>query len=59
MVHAYLDPASGSMMLQVLLGGVAGAALAAKLFWHKILGLFGRRDERDADPARPETPGGV
>ncbi len=39
--HAYLDPTSGSILLQVLLGGIAGAALAVKLFWHKILGLFG------------------
>ena len=47
--HAYLDPTSGSILLQVLLGGVAGAALAVKLFWHKITGWFGvgRRDHDD------------
>jgi hypothetical protein len=41
--HAYLDPASGSMLLQLVLGGVAGAAVAVKLIWHRIRGL-GRRD---------------
>jgi hypothetical protein len=33
---AYLDPASGSMLLQVLLGGLAGAAVALKLGWRHI-----------------------
>jgi len=33
---AYLDPGTGSMMLQVILGGVAAVGVALKLFWHKI-----------------------
>jgi hypothetical protein len=48
--HAYLDPASGSLLLQVLLGGIAGAALALKLFWHRIAGLFSRKSRTD-EPA--------
>lgn len=39
--QAYLDPASGSLLLQILLGGIAGVAVAVKLYWHKLLGLFG------------------
>jgi hypothetical protein len=49
--HAYLDPTSGSIFLQVLLGGVAGAALAVRLFWHKILGWFGFGKREDDEPA--------
>lgn len=41
--YAYLDPGTGSMILQVLLGGVAGLALAGKLYWHKLLSLLGVR----------------
>ena len=48
--HAYLDPGTGSMILQVLLGGVAGLALVGKLYWHKLLSLFGLRKE-DAEVA--------
>ncbi len=51
--QAYLDPASGSMILQLILGGVAGLAVVVKLFWHKILGLFGvgvKGEEHD-DPS--------
>lgn len=33
---AYLDPGTGSMLLQVILGGVAAVGVALKLFWYKI-----------------------
>jgi hypothetical protein len=34
--HAYLDPGTGSMILQLLLGGVAGALVVGKLYWQKL-----------------------
>lgn len=37
----YVDPGSGSMMLQLLLGGVSGIYVIFRLFKQKILGLFG------------------
>ena len=45
--HAYLDPGSGSMVLQLLLGGVAAIGVVIKLFWHRILNIFGIRKEED------------
>jgi hypothetical protein len=39
-VDAYLDPGSGSMLVQLLLGGVAGAAVIMKLGWQRLLGMF-------------------
>ena len=50
--YAYLDPGTGSVLLQLLLGGVAGIAMAAKLYWARIKGLFGRRTK--PGPARIE-----
>ena len=50
--RAYLDLASGSMILQLLLGGLAGVAVVIKLYCHKLLGLFGvKREEHDDPPA--------
>ena len=47
---AYLDPGSGSMLLQLLLGGVAGLAVVVKLFWHRLLAFFGvKKSERDTE----------
>lgn len=53
--HAYLDPGTGSIVLQVLLGGVAGLALAGKLYWNKFLSLLGiRRREQERAPLTEE-----
>ncbi len=51
--HAYLDPGTGSMLLQLLLGGVAGALVVGKLYWHRVKALFGREPAPDPsqDPA--------
>ncbi len=40
--HAYLDPGTGSMLLQLLLGGVAGVLVVGKLYWHHVTSFFGR-----------------
>ena len=39
---AYLDAASGSMIVQAVVAGVAGAAVFAKLFWRKLTSPFRR-----------------
>ena len=39
-VDAYLDPGSGSMLVQLLLGGVAGAAVIMKLGWERFRDMF-------------------
>ncbi|MFT5769980.1 MAG: hypothetical protein ACI9H8_001962 [Lysobacterales bacterium] len=38
---AYLDPGTGSMLLQVILGGIAAVGVALKLFWYRIIAFFG------------------
>lgn len=44
--HAYLDPGTGSMILQVVLGGVAGLMVAGKLFWTRILAFFSKNKQK-------------
>jgi hypothetical protein len=39
--QAYVDPGSGSMLLQLLLGGVAGAVVLVKYYWHRLRTLLG------------------
>jgi hypothetical protein len=52
-VFAYLDPGSGSMLVQLLVGGVAAVAVSAKLYWHRILTLLRiRKDEPELDKER-------
>ena len=46
---AYIDPGTGSFVLQGILAAIVGAGVAIKVFWHRIAALFGRRpvDEDD------------
>lgn len=49
--RAYLDPGTGSYILQMIIAGVLGAAFAVKIFWMRIRrffdGLFSRSDRND------------
>lgn len=40
---AYLDPGSGSYLLQLLVAAVLGAALAARMYWGRIKTIFSRK----------------
>jgi hypothetical protein len=52
-VFAYLDPGSGSMLVQLLVGGIAGVAVTARLYWRRITRLFRpRREEPGLDQDR-------
>ena len=43
----YLDPGSGSMILQLLAGGAAAVAVTGKLYWKRLKNLLriGKRDD--------------
>ncbi|MGR6319211.1 hypothetical protein Q2K19_29905 [Micromonospora soli] len=44
MTHlAYLDAGSGSLIVQAVVGGVAGAAVAVKLYWRRLVARFRRQ----------------
>ncbi len=47
--YAYLDPGTGSMLVQMLLGGVAGAMVIGKLYWHQVKAFFGLGTENNSD----------
>lgn len=39
--HAYLDPGTGSIILQAIIGAIAAGATFLKFYWHKILKILG------------------
>lgn len=47
--HAYLDANTGSLILQILVGGLAGVALVGKLAWHRIARFFGLARPEDEE----------
>jgi hypothetical protein len=39
----YLDPGSGSFIIQMLLAGLLGAAVAIRIYWKKIVAFFNKK----------------
>jgi hypothetical protein len=47
---AYLDPGSGSFLIQMLIAALLGIAVAVRASWGKITKLFGKgKTEKQAD----------
>jgi hypothetical protein len=50
MIFAYLDPGSGSLLLQAILGGVAGIGVAARAMRNRWRGKASKeREEAEAE----------
>jgi hypothetical protein len=53
--HAYLDPGTGSYILQIALAALVGTLFAIRLFWGRIKSavgnLFSKREMDDRDEA--------
>ena len=54
LLRAYLDAGSGSMILQVIIGGFAAAAVSLKLFWRRITTFLGIR-KPEQEESTPTT----
>ena len=45
--HAYLDPGTGSMIIQILIASFIGAAVFLRRFWTRIAEFFNRYRNSD------------
>jgi hypothetical protein len=43
--EAYLDPGTGSIVIQVVVGGVLAVLATTRLYWNRIVTIF-RRDRK-------------
>ena len=51
--YGYLDPSTGSMLLQVAIGGFLAVLAAVRIYWSKIRSLFSKgRSESNADATK-------
>ncbi|MFH1524180.1 MAG: hypothetical protein ABIF04_04385 [Chloroflexota bacterium] len=49
MILLYLDPGSGSFLIQLLIAGLAGLGLAIAIGWNKIKRFFSRKKKAETD----------
>ena len=55
--HAYIDPGTGSLIIQSVIGAIAAIGVTMKLYWHKLKLLFsGRSAQSKVDAPATEKP---
>ena len=52
--HAYLDPGSGSAILQSALAAIALVVIVLKVYWHKALALLGIKGRNPIVKDKPD-----
>lgn len=50
---AYLDPGSGSMLIQIVIAALLGAGVAIRVFWKNIQAFFTGRKSSDVSELNP------
>ena len=48
-ILGYIDPGTGSVILQAIIATVVGVGVTLKLFWHRILKALGLRKSAEED----------
>ncbi len=52
--HAYVDPGTGSYVLQIVIAGVVAGLFAIKTFWLQIVAFFGSHFGRRSPTRRDD-----
>ncbi len=57
--HAYIDIGTGSMLLQLLIGGIAGGLVVIKIYWSRLRRatarmIHGGKDKAEDRVAEPD-----
>ena len=51
--NAYIDPGSGSFILQMAIGALLGLSLTIKMFWARLVSLFRRKPVEHEEEKTP------
>jgi hypothetical protein len=49
---AYLDPGTGSIIVQGIIGAIAGGLVVGRMYWQKLKGFFSRSKASDPETQR-------
>jgi|TARA_B110000914_G_scaffold196607_1_gene185949 uncharacterized membrane protein len=55
--YGYIDPGTGSLIIQSVIGAIAAIGVTVKIYWHKLRLLFSkRRPSTDEDTKLEDKP---
>jgi hypothetical protein len=54
--HAYLDPGTGSAVLQIVIATLMGALFLTKTYWRKLVTFFRGPSTNESEPGRAAAP---
>lgn len=54
-LYAYIDPGAGSLLLQLIIGGLTGAFITLKLFWGRFRGRSKGKAASAAEESEPPS----
>ena len=46
--YAYIDPGTGSLIIQIIIGALVGAGITVKIYWYKIKEKISHIIKKDA-----------
>jgi hypothetical protein len=49
LILAYIDPGAGSLLIQLLIGGLAGLAALVRFRWNRIKAAFTRKPQEESN----------
>ena len=49
LILAYIDPGSGALLIQLLIGGLAGLAALIKFRWNRIRAVFSKKPQEESN----------
>lgn len=53
--YAYLDPGTGSILIQGVIASIAAAGMVLKLYWHRLIDFLGLGKNKDQAPVSSDT----
>jgi len=53
--YAYLDPGSGSYLIQIIIASVAGLGYLTKLNWERIKNIFSKKEKKGAENEKEDN----
>ena len=47
--YAYIDPGTGTIILQAIVGAIAAGIVTIKLYWYKLKAFFTKKKDKNQD----------